>query len=152
MKPIFLIIYSRRAKWTKHWSLKAGRRMLRPNLPMTSTSDQGPFAVGVRTDTSKTGDTVEWPVYVLGLSQDRHFHQCHKHVFKCRYYSYSLTPNLIYERKHSYSNCVMLLCIFNTSVGGSMRYVTQQDKRQFLWIFISGRLVLEQHDLGKKFS
>lgn len=151
MKPRFLIIYSTRAIWTKHWNLKAGTRMFRPDLPMTSSSAQGTFAVGARTGTSKIEGSVEWPVHVLGLSQDRHFHQCHKHVFKWTCYSYNLTSNLIYEGKHSYSNCVMLLCILNASVWGSMLYITQQDKKQFIWNFISGRLVLEQHDLGKKF-
>lgn len=151
MRLIFLIIYSRRAIWTKHGRLKAGTRKFRPDLPMTSSSAKGPFAVGAPTDTSKMGGTGKWPVDVLGLSQDRHFHHCTKHVFKCTYYSYNLTPNLIYERKHSYSNCVMLLCIFNACVGGSTLYVTQQDKKQFLWIFISRKLVSEQRDLGKKF-
>lgn len=91
------------------------------------------------------------------LSQDRHFNHCVT-VIKCvtntfsnARDSYNLTLNLIYERKPSNSNCVMLLCIFNASVGGSMLYVTQQDKKQLLYIFISRRLVSEQHDLDKEF-
>lgn len=135
----------------KHWSLKERTRMFRPDLLMTSTSAQGSFAVGAPTDTSRVGGSVEWPVYMLELSQDRHFLHCHKHVFKCTYYSYNVTSNMIYKRKHSYSNSVLLLCTFNASVAEGMLYVTQQDKKQFLWISINGRLVWEQQDLGKIF-
>lgn len=144
----FLIIHSRKAIWTKHWSLKGGTRMFGPDLLMTSTS----ALFFYRCLYWHFQNVRDCRVTCLcGLSQDRHFNHCHKHIFKCTHDRYNLTLNLIYERKPSYSNSVMSLCIFNASVGGSMLYVTQQDKKQFLWIFISRRLVSEQHDLGKEF-
>lgn len=53
INPIFLIIYSKRAVWTKHWSLKAGTWTFRLNLLMTSIPAQSSFAVDAPTGTTK---------------------------------------------------------------------------------------------------